>query len=152
MLSIQCYTWISELGDPSIIICIVMVNAISVIQRRIDRSSHWRFSIKKLFLQISQNSQENNFARVSSLRDSTTGFFPVNFPKIVGPLYLQNTFGRLLLHLKPCQISMIELFCGNCKSLTVFEKNPITVYMFKRVLITRCQLYLFMEIFFMHCK
>ena len=132
MLSIKCYTWISELGDPSIVICIVIVNAISVIQRRIDRSSHRRFSIKKLFLQISQNSQENTCARVSSLRDS----IPVDFPKFVGPLCLQNTFGRLLLHLEPCQTSMIELFCGNSKSFTVFEKKPS--YMFKRVLITHC--------------
>ena len=50
-------------------------------------------------------------------------FFTVNFPKFVGPLYLQNTVGRLLLHLEPCQISMIELFCGKSKSLTVFEKK-----------------------------
>ena len=54
---------------------IVIVNAISVVQRRIDRSSHWKFSIKKVFLQISQNSWENTCARVSSLRDSITGFF-----------------------------------------------------------------------------
>ena len=54
---------------------IVIVNAISVVQRRIDRSSHRKFSIKKVFLQISQNSQENTCARVSSLRDSITGFF-----------------------------------------------------------------------------
>ena len=49
--------------------------------------------------------------------------FPVNFPRLVGPLYLQNTFGRLLLHLEPYQLSMIEFFCGNSKSLTVFEKK-----------------------------
>ena len=143
MLSIQCYTWISELRDPSIVICIVIVNVISVIQRRIDRSSHRRFSIKKLFLQISQNSQENTCARQSLFfKRLYYRFFSVNFPKFVGPLYLQNTFGRLLLHLEPCQISMIELFCGNSKSLTVFtKKNPL--YKFNRVLITHCQLYLF---------
>ena len=73
-------------------------------------------------------------------------FFPVNFPKFVGPLFLQNTFGRLLLHLEPCQISMIELFCGNSKSLTVSEKNPSG--MFKRFLITHCV----SCIFFMYCK
>ena len=61
----------------------------------------------------------------SSLRDSITGFFFVNFLTFLGPLYLQNAFGRLLLHLEPCQVSMIELFCGNSKSLTVFEKKPI---------------------------
>ena len=57
------------------VICIVIENAILVVQRRIDRSSHQRFSIQKVFLQISQNSQENTCARISPLRDSITGFF-----------------------------------------------------------------------------
>ena len=57
------------------VICIVIENAILVLQRRIDRSSHRRFSIKKVFLQISQNSQESTCARISPLRDSITGFF-----------------------------------------------------------------------------
>ena len=55
-------------------------------------------------------------------------FFTVNFPKFVGPLYLQNTVGRLLLHLEPCQISMMELFCEKSKSLTVFEKKTYHIY------------------------
>ena len=46
-----------------------------------------------------------------------------NFSKFIGPLYLQNTFGRLLLDIEPCQISLRDLFCGNSKSLTVFEKK-----------------------------
>ena len=33
----------------------------------ISRSSHWRCSIKKVFLEVSQNSQENTCARVSFL-------------------------------------------------------------------------------------
>ena len=66
-------------------------------------------------------------------------FFPVNFPKYAGPLYLQNTFGRMRLHLEPCQISIVEIFCGNSKLFTVFEKKQtITVYMLKEVLITHC--------------
>ena len=81
MLSIQCYTWISELGDPSIVICIVIVNAISLIQRQFDRSSRRRFSIKKLFLQISQNSQENNCARASSL-ETLLQIFSCEFSEI----------------------------------------------------------------------
>ena len=52
-----------------IVISIVIVNAIVAVQRRIDRSRHRRFSLKKVFLQISQNSQENNCARVSSLQE-----------------------------------------------------------------------------------
>ena len=58
-----------------IAICIVIENAILVVQRHIDRISHRKFYIKKVFLQISQNSQENKCARTSSLRDSITGFF-----------------------------------------------------------------------------
>ena len=66
-------------------------------------------------------------------------FFPVNFPKYAGPLYLQNTFGRMRLHLEPCQISIVEIFCGNSKLFTVFEKKQtITVYVLKEVLITHC--------------
>ena len=68
--------------------------------------------------------------------------FPVNFPKFVGPLLLQNTFGRLLVYFELWQISMIELFCGNSKSLTVFTKKTPS-YKFNRVLITHCWLYLF---------
>ena len=49
-----------------IVICIVIVNAILVVQRRIDRISHRRVYIKKVFLQISQDSQENTCARVFS--------------------------------------------------------------------------------------
>ena len=52
-----------------------------VVQRHIDRSSHRRLSVKKVFLQISQNSQENTCLRVSSLRGSKRlRCFPVNFP------------------------------------------------------------------------
>ena len=119
-----------------IVICIVIQNAILVVQRRIDSSSHRRFSIKKVFLQISQNSQENTCASISPLRDSITGF-PVNFLKFVGPLFLQRIFGRLLLCLEPCQVSMIENFCGNSKSLTVFAKKKPS-YIFKRALTTHC--------------
>ena len=106
-----------------IVICIVIENAILVIQRCIDRSSHRRFSIKKVFLQISQNSQENTCARNLFFKRLYYRFFPVNFLKFIGPLFLQSTFGRLLLYLEPCQVSMIEVFCGNSKSLTVFAKK-----------------------------
>ena len=57
-----------------IVICIVIENAILVVQRSTGRSSHRRFSIKKFFLQISQNSQQNTWARIYLLRDSITGF------------------------------------------------------------------------------
>ena len=54
-------------------------------------------------------------------------FFPVNFPKFVRPLFIQNTIGRLLLYLVPCQISMIDLQrkCFAVK-LVKFLKTPFS--------------------------
>ena len=90
-------------------------------------------------------------------------FFPVNFLKFVRPLFSQSTFGRLLLYLEPCQVTMIQVFCGNsnptntpsgfhvvsrevfvgafvAKSLTVFakKKQKKPSYMSKRALVTHC--------------
>ena len=57
-----------------------------------------RCSVKKVFLAISQNSQENTCARVSSLKKRLRHrCFPVNFAKFLGTRFLQNTSGRLLL-------------------------------------------------------
>ena len=67
---------------------VVIVNGILVAQRSINRSSHWRFSVKKMILQISQNSQENTCVRASSLRDSNTDFFLWIFRNFVGTLFL----------------------------------------------------------------
>ena len=60
---------------------------------------------KKVFFEISQNSQENTCARVSFLRPATLfkkklwhSCFPVNFAKFLRPTFLQNTSGRLLLY------------------------------------------------------
>ena len=67
-----------------------------------------RCSVKKVFLEISQNLQENTCARVSffnKLANSATFLkkrlwhkcFPVNFAKSLRTLFLQNTSGQLLL-------------------------------------------------------
>ena len=76
-----------------------------------SRSSHRRYSVKKLLLQILQNSQENTCLRVSFLiklqaRPATLlkkrlwhRCFPVNFAKFVRATFLQNTSGRLLKYL-----------------------------------------------------
>ena len=66
--------------------------------------------LKKMFLEILQNSQENTCARVfflikvAGLRSATLFkkrlwhlCFPVNFAKFLGTPFLQNTSGRLLL-------------------------------------------------------
>ena len=67
-----------------------------------------RCSVKKLLLEILQNSRENTCARVSFLiklqaalqlyqkRDSGTGVFPMNFAKFLRHLFLQSTSGWLL--------------------------------------------------------
>ena len=70
-----------------------------------DRSSHWRCSIKKVFLKKIQNSQENTCVGVSfliKLQAMPAAFlkkrlwymyFPVNFAKFLRAPFLQNTSG-----------------------------------------------------------
>ena len=69
-----------------------------------------RCSVKKVFLEISKNSQENTCPRVSFLiklqaRPATLlkkrlwhRCFPVNFARFLRIPFLQNTSGRLLLY------------------------------------------------------
>ena len=53
----------------------------------------YRCSVKKIFLEISQNSQENTCARISFLiKRLWDGFFPVNFAKFLRTSFLQNTY------------------------------------------------------------
>ena len=61
-------------------------------------SSHSEYFVKKVFLDISQNSQENTCARVSFLiKRLWHRRFPVNFVKIFKTPFIQNISGRLLL-------------------------------------------------------
>ena len=128
----------------SIAICVVIVKAISV-------EAYWQKQpqqvfYKKRFLTNFSKFTGKHLCHSLFFKTLYYGFFPVNFLKCAGPLYLQSTFGQLLLHLEPCQVSMIELSCGNnSASLTVFEKKTLNLLI--RLLIT----YLFMENFFMHC-
>ena len=55
--------------------------------------------LEKVFLEISQNSQENTHVRVSFLIKLQHKCFPVNFPKSLRTPFLQNIYGRLLLSL-----------------------------------------------------
>ena len=56
------------------------------------------FCKKKVFLEISQNSRENTFARVSLLKKRLWHTcLPVNFAKFLRTPFLQNFSGRLLL-------------------------------------------------------
>ena len=53
-----------------------------------------RCSVKKAFLEVSQNSQENTFARVSfSKKRLWHRCFPVNFVKFLRTLFLTDTSG-----------------------------------------------------------
>ena len=78
----------------------------------LSRSRHRRCSVKKVFLEIVQNSQENTCVGVSfliklqasGLRPATLlkkrvwrKCFPVNFAKFLGIPFLQSSSGRLLL-------------------------------------------------------
>ena len=61
---------------------------------------------------------------MSSLRDSIQVFL-VNFQKFVRSPFFQNTFGRLLLHLEPCQIIYDRTFLWKYRSSSpgvLFEK------------------------------
>ena len=64
-----------------------------------------RCSVKKAFLEISQNSQENTCARVSFLiklhAPPLAQVFPVNFAKFLKTIFSRNTPGRLLLSCQP---------------------------------------------------
>ena len=95
-----------------------------------------------MFPQISKNWQENTCIRVSFLnkvadlrpetllkKETLIQVFSCQYFEICENTFLQNTFGRLLLSLEPWQISMIELFYENSKSLTVFLKSSI-IYVF----------------------
>ena len=99
----------------SVSLCLSVINFTPTIRVLvIDRSSHWRCSVKKLFLEILQNSQEHNCARVSFLiKLQASGSrhqasllkrrlwyrrFPVNFLKFLRTHFSQNTPGLLLLN------------------------------------------------------
>ena len=92
-----------------------------------------------MFLEISQNSQENTCARVffnkvACLRPATLlkkglwyRCFPVNFANFIRILFLQNTFGWLFL-LKPSQTSKMELYVkiiNGFHPLTIFTKSSV---------------------------
>ena len=65
------------------------------------RSSHRRCSVKKVFSEILQNSQENTYARVSFLikvkKKTLAQVFSCEFCAISKNTFLQNTSGKLLL-------------------------------------------------------
>ena len=98
-------------------------------RKKIDefRSSHRRYSVKKVFLQISQNSQENTCASVSFLIKllalGVTQVISCEFREILRIPFLQNTSGRLLLWVvlknftkHGHQYCFISIFCSCLKT------------------------------------
>ena len=78
-----------------------VLKATRVFSVPIHRSSHRSCSVKNVFLQILQNSQENTTARDSfliKLQACWHRCFSVNFAKFLRTPFLNHTSGRLLLH------------------------------------------------------
>ena len=93
-----------------------------------------RCSVKKLFLKISQNSQENTCARVSSLiklqpyvikKETLARCFPVNFAKFLRTPFLQNTSGgcfSILMRLQDFNCIKHRRGMKNCFSFCLSKK------------------------------
>ena len=101
---------------------------------------------KKVFLEISQNSQENTWARVSFLIKLQAGAcnfikkkrlghmcFPKNFAKFLRTLFSQNTSRRLLLYFK---LFHVEHFIQYCIWWTIFMLQNLMLHY--AVLILHC--------------
>ena len=98
-------------------------------------SLHHRCSIKKVFLDISQNSQENTCARVSflmKLRPATLlkkwlwhRCFPVDCVKILRTLFSQNTSGRPLLDF---MLSKDQSLSNRDTAETSATRNPSWIF------------------------
>ena len=75
-------------------------------------------SVKKVFLKISQNSQENTWARASFLMRPATllkkspwhRYFPVNFTKFLRTSFSQNISGWLLLYIWRYTFDLLKNF------------------------------------------
>ena len=115
-----------------------------LIQSNLFRSSHQTCSIKKVFLKVSQNPQQNTSARVCfnkvvGLRPAILikkrlwhRCFPVNFVKFFGILFLQNISGWLLLFIK--KIDSLSLYhkCFSVKFTNLLKQ------LFKRTTVRSC--------------
>ena len=62
----------------------------------INRSSHLRYSVKKVFLEISQNSQTNQLC-LSLFFNKVAGLRPATLLKKRTPFYIEHLWWRLLL-------------------------------------------------------
>ena len=93
-------------------ICIILVNAILVVQRR----SHRWFSVENVFLQISQNSQENTCGRAFSLGDSITGFSGEISKICKTTLFTKHLWATAFVFRTTSNI-YVELFCRNTEAV-----------------------------------
>ena len=103
-------------------ICISMYNILVDTRHSNDRSSHWRCSVKKVSLEISQNSRENTCARVSFLikllaeaevtlltKGSWHRCFPVNFVKFLRTPFLTEHLRATVSEMKCAKLSSVFL-------------------------------------------
>ena len=85
-----------------------------------------RSSVKKAFLEIRQNSQENTCARVSLLKMRLwRRCFPVNFKKFLRTSFLTEHLRWLLLYLPEQNhvIKFVDVFYSRTKMKLCLEKN-----------------------------
>ena len=93
-----------------------------------------RCSAKKVFLEISQNSQKNTCARVSFLiKLQASGLwyrcFSVNFAKFLRTLFLQNTFRCCFLKIKIAKVYLhVAKHCKFFRLLLPETSISVVVY------------------------
>ena len=102
---------------------------------KISKSSHQTCFVNKVFLEISQNSQENTCARDSFLiklqaapatllkKSLWHRCFRVNFAKFLRTPFLQNTSGRLLLK----QTHLLKVFLFSFNQVKMFIKVKVFI-------------------------
>ena len=88
-----------------------------------------RCSVRKVFLEILQNSQENTCTRVSFLIKLQACNFiekdtlaPVSFAKLLRTTLLQSTSGQLLVEVLFCFVHVILI-----ANQAALEKNPVAI-------------------------
>ena len=102
---------------------IVAVNALSVVQRRIDRSSHRKFSIKKGVLTNFSKFTGKHLCQSLLFKRLYYRIFSVNFPKFVGPLFITKHLWRTASAFRTMSNIYDRTFLWKQQVVTVFEKK-----------------------------
>ena len=102
---------------------IVIVNAISVVQRRTDRSSHRTFSIKKGVLTNFSKSTGKHLCQSLFFKRLYYRFFSANFPKFVGPLFIIKHLWGTASAFRIMSNIYYRTFLWKQQVVTVFQKK-----------------------------